>query len=78
MKGNSNHMVNEADERKKMVELSRQSNFNIGENFKIKHDLYAQDTSSKVAFDSRKLSPKVSHDVIPKQDFKSANFKFGT
>ena len=34
--------------------------------FKIKHDLYAQDTSSKVAFDSRKLSPKVSHEVIPK------------
>lgn len=40
--------------------------------------MYAQDTSSKVAFDPRRLSPKGSYDVIPKQDFKSANFKFGT
>lgn len=40
----------EAADRKKMVELSRKSNFNIGEEARIKTETYAQETSSNVAY----------------------------
>jgi hypothetical protein len=43
-------MEKEAAERKKMVELSRKSNFNIGEKARIKNEVYAQETSSNVAY----------------------------
>ena len=45
----------EAKERKKMVENSRKSNFNIGETAKIKAGGYAIDTSSNVAYNSQLL-----------------------
>ena len=72
LKGNSTTGV-EADERRKMVEMARKSNFNIGGR---QNDLYAQDTSSGIAFAPR-LSPKTSHANVPKQDYKAAHFKFG-
>ena len=65
----------EAAERKKMVELSRKSNFNIGEESRKKSENYAQETSSNVAY-QYKLGQKSTSDVS-KTDFKMANFKFG-
>ena len=47
---NSNTMAKDIAERKHMVELSRQSNFHIGEEAKIKSEVYAQETSSKIAY----------------------------
>ena len=43
-------MIKEAAERKKMVEMSRQSNFHIGEEAKINSKSYAKETSSNVAY----------------------------
>jgi hypothetical protein len=58
----------ETAERKRMVELSRKSNFNIGEEARIKSELYAQETSSNVAY-KYKLGHKSTTDVA-KMDFK--------
>jgi hypothetical protein len=43
-------MEREAAERRKMVENSRKSNFNIGEEAKIKNEQYATETSNKAAY----------------------------
>jgi hypothetical protein len=58
----------EAAERKKMVELSRKSNFNIGEEARIKSEIYAKETSSNVAY-QYKHGNKSTTDVS-KMDFK--------
>lgn len=76
---NTNVILKEAAERKKMVEMSRQSNFNIGESAKIKTESYAQETSSKVAFQYKSNKNKNSTtDIQRSKDFKMANFKLGT
>ena len=76
---NSNGILKEAAERKKMVEMSRQSNFNIGESAKIKTESYVQETSSKVAFQYKSNKNKNSTtDIQRSKDFKMANFKLGT
>jgi hypothetical protein len=67
-------MEMEAAERRKMVEMSRKSNFNIGEEAKQKCETY--DTQSKVAY-SFKQQAKSTTDVA-RMDFKVANFKFGS
>jgi hypothetical protein len=43
-------MEKEAAERRKMVENSRKSNFNIGEEARLKTEHYATETSNKVAY----------------------------
>jgi hypothetical protein len=72
---NTGMMEKEAAERKKMVELSRKSNFNIGEKARIKNEIYAQETSSNVAYRNN-LGHKSIVDVA-KTDFKKANFNLG-
>ena len=58
-----------------MVELSRKSNFNIGEEARRKSETYAQETSSNVAYKYQELGLKKTD--AAKIDFKSANFKLG-
>jgi len=68
----------EAEERKKMVENSRKSNFAIGELNKINDKDYACDTSSKAAY---RYDGGVIHSLNAKSnlmDFKVANFKLGS
>ena len=72
---NNGLMIQEAAERKKMVEMSRQSNFHIGEEAKMNSKTYAKETSSNVAYKFQK-GTKSTTDVT-KMDFKVANFKFG-
>ena len=38
-----------------MVELSRKSNFSLGDDAKKQHEKYAINTSSNVAYDQKKL-----------------------
>ena len=69
-------MIKEAAERKKMVEMSRQSNFHIGEEAKINNKQYAKETSSNVAYKFQKGARSTTD--VTKMDFKVANFKFGS
>jgi len=71
----NNHDKSAIDERRKMVENNRKSNFEFGE-IKMKNK-YAIDTSSKAAFNETILK-NLQKNQSSKSDFKSANFVLGS
>ena len=65
-----------------MVELSRKSNFSLGEDAKKKQEKYAINTSSNVAYDRRKLvnydsTESINARIQYQADFKKASFVMG-
>jgi hypothetical protein len=73
---NTGKMEKEAAERRKMVENSRKSNFNIGEESKKKNELYATQTSSNQAYQKVQIAKSATE--FSRMDFKVANFKLGS